>query len=603
MSALFACSRCFSRHPFEELSQGQQLCKECRGAFPIVKCTYCRSEFQQESKGNTSTICKKCEFNVKQYGKPSACEYCNIIAAFIGNKCQRCTNSEKKYGPPVTCEQCKQKCAFDRKDEDKKKVDGKMLCWLCTLSYRRALAKTKHSERGSHSNSSKTKEQHQQQHRSSGHNHHGNHHNHHDKRPQRPDVTKVGLGDREETGPPAKIFRPMINRDAMVDPNSSDHVVAITELREQVATLQKQLSVKDNQLLAKEKQITELKAGQFRMEQEHRVRIKTIQKEHEAKVDILQERIKTYQREVATLNKANNKHKSDQQKQLHQQQKSAAIATAAAASLGQSSNSTPGGSKSRQGSGSDSDNSPRTSSFVMYFIEDDRKVADEPVDNQMDGTLPLKPSSGIAAVVPDLQETMCMLQMMSADGPLAELKPKTALSGISMPGIGNIFGDTNRSRRIVWILVIVAAFVIAIIQVKDRVEYYSSTPVTVNVRVTMNDTLRFPVLTVCNKNSFNMSQIRLLEKEVTGSVNKLEVNISQLVGLRGMDAKQLWDLIAHDPDRFIVEFRTLNVWKRPCVNNGNYSKCIERCFVAAAADRMTCRLPFMDIQSGEFLLL
>nr|SVE84141.1 EOG090X02IW [Daphnia pulex] len=376
MSALFACSRCFSRHPFEELSQGQQLCKECRGSFPIVKCTYCRSEFQQESKGNTSTICKKCEFNVKQYGKPSACEYCNIIAAFIGNKCQRCTNSEKKYGPPVTCEQCKQKCAFDRKDEDKKKVDGKMLCWLCTLSYRRALAKTKHSERGSHSNSSKTKEQQQQQHRSSsGHqNHHNSHHGHHDKRPQRPDVTKVGLGEREDTGPPAKIFRPMINRDAMVDPNSSDHVVAITELREQVATLQKQLAVKDNQLLAKEKQITELKAGQFRMDQEHRVRIKTIQKEYEAKVDILQERIKTFQKEVATLNKANNKHKSDQQKQMQQQKKTdnavaaanaTAVANAAAAATAfaiQNNNSNPGGSKSRQGSGSDSDNSPRTSS-------------------------------------------------------------------------------------------------------------------------------------------------------------------------------------------------------------------------------------------------
>ena len=26
-AALFACSKCFSRHPFEELSQGQQLCK------------------------------------------------------------------------------------------------------------------------------------------------------------------------------------------------------------------------------------------------------------------------------------------------------------------------------------------------------------------------------------------------------------------------------------------------------------------------------------------------------------------------------------------------------------------------------------------------
>jgi hypothetical protein len=70
---------------------------------------------------------------------------------------------------------------------------------------------------------------------------------------------QVGLGDREDTGPPAKIFRPMINRDAMVDPNSSDHVVAITELREQVATLQKQLTVKDNQLLAKEKQVSQKK--------------------------------------------------------------------------------------------------------------------------------------------------------------------------------------------------------------------------------------------------------------------------------------------------------------------------------------------------------
>lgn len=86
----------------------------------MVKCTYCRSEFQQTSKGSTSTICKKCEQNVKAHGKPTACEYCNIIAAFIGNKCQRCTNSEIKYGPPVNCEQCKQKCAFDRHDDDKK---------------------------------------------------------------------------------------------------------------------------------------------------------------------------------------------------------------------------------------------------------------------------------------------------------------------------------------------------------------------------------------------------------------------------------------------------------------------------------------------------
>ena len=54
--------------------------------------------------------------------QPKPCQYCNIIAAFIGTKCQRCTNSEKKYGPPQTCEQCKQQCAFDRKEEGRRKV-------------------------------------------------------------------------------------------------------------------------------------------------------------------------------------------------------------------------------------------------------------------------------------------------------------------------------------------------------------------------------------------------------------------------------------------------------------------------------------------------
>jgi len=73
---------------------------------------------------------------------------------------------------------------------------------------------------------------------------------------QSAESVQVGLGDREDIGPMPKVFRPMINRDALVDPNSSDHVVAITELREQVATLQKQLLSKDHQLLLKEKQVS-----------------------------------------------------------------------------------------------------------------------------------------------------------------------------------------------------------------------------------------------------------------------------------------------------------------------------------------------------------
>lgn len=296
MSALFACSRCFSRHPFEELSQGQQLCKECRGSFPIVKCTYCRSEFQQESKSSTVTICKKCESMVKQHGKPSACEYCNVIAAFIGNKCQRCTNSERKYGPPLSCDQCKQKCAFDRKDIDKKKVDGKVLCWLCTLSYKRALAKTKvtdparhsHIKLGTRSGHHKEKES---RHKLSGHN----------KRPNRPDVTKM---PQEE--PPAKVSRnsgPV--RDS--DPGTADQLVLITQLREQIAHHEKQLSGKDAQLLAKEKQMTELKATQYTVEQELRQKMKNINREYEVKIELLQKKIREQSREIALLSKGKKK--------------------------------------------------------------------------------------------------------------------------------------------------------------------------------------------------------------------------------------------------------------------------------------------------------
>lgn len=36
---LFACSKCYSRHPFEELSPGQQLCKvnTCQKLFSNIK--------------------------------------------------------------------------------------------------------------------------------------------------------------------------------------------------------------------------------------------------------------------------------------------------------------------------------------------------------------------------------------------------------------------------------------------------------------------------------------------------------------------------------------------------------------------------------------
>lgn len=89
--ALFACTRCNSRHAFEDLSTDLMLCKvrnkslkntiyklffnffsqACRDMVVMIKCSYCRSEFQQTSSNSnkTSGVCRKCESNVRQYGK------------------------------------------------------------------------------------------------------------------------------------------------------------------------------------------------------------------------------------------------------------------------------------------------------------------------------------------------------------------------------------------------------------------------------------------------------------------------------------------------------------------------------------------------------
>lgn len=55
--------------------------------------------------------------------------------------------------------------------------------------------------------------------------------------------------------PPSKMYR---NSHRYIDSNSSDHVVIITELKEQIAMIQKKCNQKDFQLLNKEKFVCRL---------------------------------------------------------------------------------------------------------------------------------------------------------------------------------------------------------------------------------------------------------------------------------------------------------------------------------------------------------
>ncbi|XP_062433786.1 protein FAM76B isoform X4 [Rhea pennata] len=292
--ALYACTKCNQRYPFEELSQGQQLCKECRIAHPIVKCTYCRSEFQQESK--TNTICKKCAQNVKQFGTPKPCQYCNIIAAFIGTKCQRCTNSEKKYGPPQTCEQCKQQCAFDRKEEGRRKVDGKLLCWLCTLSYKRVLQKTKEQRKSlgsAHSNSSSSSLTEKDQHHSKHHHQHHHHHRHsstHHKISSLSPEQDQGLWKQSS-----------INQST--DSGGTDNFVLISQLKEEVMSLKRLLQQRDQTILEKDKKLTELKADFQYQESNLRTKMNSMEKAHKETVEQLQAKNRELLKQVAALSK------------------------------------------------------------------------------------------------------------------------------------------------------------------------------------------------------------------------------------------------------------------------------------------------------------
>ncbi|XP_072557113.1 protein FAM76B-like isoform X1 [Paramormyrops kingsleyae] len=319
--ALYACTKCNQRYPFEELSQGQQLCKECRIAHPIVKCTYCRSEFQQESK--TNTICKKCAQNVKQFGTPKPCQYCNVIAAFIGSKCQRCANSEKKYGPPQTCEQCRQQCAFDRKEEGRRKVDGKLLCWLCTLSYRRVLQKAKEQRKGLGSSRANTSSLSEKEPRSKQHR---RHHQHRHEHQHHGGSHKLGsMSPEQEQGHwkqrhksssiqnetpkkrPKLEIKPSSGDSSSisqsVDSGGTDHFILISQLKEEVMSLKRLLQQRDQMILEKERKLTELKADFQYQENNMRLKMNNMEKMHKEAMEQQQAKNRELMKQVASLSK------------------------------------------------------------------------------------------------------------------------------------------------------------------------------------------------------------------------------------------------------------------------------------------------------------
>ncbi|XP_014679833.1 PREDICTED: protein FAM76A-like [Priapulus caudatus] len=139
------------------------------------------------------------------------------------------------------------------------KVDGKLLCWLCMLSYKRVLAKAKKHDdfsfakrpaREGATGSSTTREKpstlsaaaHKAKHRR------GNQ-----------EKSRGEAGQAASKKPRLEATIPSSSMDSFIDPNSSEHLIATTQLKEQITALKRQLDAKSKELLERDKKVGKLK--------------------------------------------------------------------------------------------------------------------------------------------------------------------------------------------------------------------------------------------------------------------------------------------------------------------------------------------------------
>jgi hypothetical protein len=152
---LLVCVNCHEQ-PY---NSAERLCDKCLRKLERVECSYCCIDFHQlsvDAESQRTPACHECGKKASAFGAPSACAYCNVVAAWSGGKCSRCERLELEHGPPQACAECKLVCAFDKDEAQRAKVDGLLLCFLCTRKYKR---RRHDEERKSATASSRTAEQ------------------------------------------------------------------------------------------------------------------------------------------------------------------------------------------------------------------------------------------------------------------------------------------------------------------------------------------------------------------------------------------------------------------------------------------------------------
>ena len=71
-------------------------------------------------------------------------------------------------------------------------------------------------------------------------------------------------------------------------------------------------------------------------------------------------------------------------------------------------------------------------------------------------------------------------------------------------GVKYIFNSDYRSRRVAWVICVLAAIVLFVAQITSRSLDFFKYSTTVDVEVIYEDSLKFPAVTFCNQNNFRL---------------------------------------------------------------------------------------------------
>lgn len=302
---LFACTNCHKRCKFEDLSSNQQLCKLCRKQFPSLNCFYCKLEYHpvKNSENPKKPACEHCARDLKQYGEPVSCVICTLQSAFNGKKCSRCLHSEKKYGPPSMCEHCNTRCAFPKPEDIKRKVDGKTLCLLCTIKYKKDQFKKRNGASTRPSMLSDSAKNHVSQRHSKL------------KEPESgPSLKKMKLEPAVlDSSQMAMQSHSILSTRDSLDLLTSNHILETDKLQSEISSLKKQLAQKDQALLEKDKQICQLRADTSEKERDFRTKQQHQLKAHVEQVEQLKSEIRSLRTQLSKVSQKKTTSSSDKQ--------------------------------------------------------------------------------------------------------------------------------------------------------------------------------------------------------------------------------------------------------------------------------------------------